>query len=146
MKDNAAVVTLTIGQLREIVSDAVREALSERDKAPALINLKTLAQKIGITERSILDLRKQGLPNTMIGDSPRFALSEVIEWLQLKDVREIAAALAKFTPLERADLSPDNVKEIGKRARVALSLLKPGQEVSLGGGVKISKATKKRNP
>ena len=65
--DDTAMVILTIGQLKDIVRDAVREVHAERDKAPALLNLRAIAQKLQITERSLLDLRKQGLPHTMLG-------------------------------------------------------------------------------
>lgn len=140
--DAQAIVTLTVGQLKEAVRDAVREIYAERENAPVMINSRTLAQRIGISERAILDLRKAGMPCVMIGDSPRFQLGEVISWLCERDTNRVALELKRIN-LERGEPNGNQATVIGELARRALEAgLRPGQEIELGNGATFKRGRK----
>lgn len=66
---------------------AVLEALDDRLKEPptALLTTDELARELRISGRTIARLRGEGLPTIWIGDSPRFELGPVIEWLRKRD-------------------------------------------------------------
>jgi FixJ family two-component response regulator len=45
-----------------------------------------LAQALSVSERTVDNLRANGLPHFKVGMSPRFLLSEAIEWFRRRDV------------------------------------------------------------
>jgi hypothetical protein len=77
-------VQLTAAELRELVAEAVADVLGARanDNAPALLTQEQLAEKLGVSTRSIFTLRRQGLPTVMVLESPRFELAAVVEWIK----------------------------------------------------------------
>jgi hypothetical protein len=79
---NGGLVVVPLEQLRELIREELDRAQAERaQEAPARLTLTQLATKLQISERSILDLRRRGMPTAMLGDSPRFDLAKVLAWL-----------------------------------------------------------------
>lgn len=76
------VVVADTDQLRTLVTEAVHAALAEAAKAPALLDRASLARALSCSPSTVDAMRKRGLPTVMIGDSPRFVLSEVVDWLR----------------------------------------------------------------
>lgn len=77
-------VTLTVGQLRQLVQDAVGAALAQLPAAGAceVLNLADVCELLGRSDRSIKRLIEQGLPVRYISPrEPRFRRSEVLAWL-----------------------------------------------------------------
>lgn len=76
-------VTLTVGQLSELIRVEVATALEGFQPAqrPALLDKRGLAMELGVSERTIDRLRELGMPVLMLLDSPRFQLGAVLEWL-----------------------------------------------------------------
>jgi hypothetical protein len=137
--DDAAAVTLTVGQLRAIVAEAVDQALDAREAKPAILDLKGICAALSVSERTLLDLRKAGMPHTFAGDSPRFVVSEVLDWLKAKDVRAVVAELQRLST-ERG--APSTIEDVF--ARVAESGLRVGQSVELKGGLRVSREPKSK--
>jgi hypothetical protein len=80
------VVQLTVARLREVVADCVLETLADHEpqQRPSLLDQAALAREFGCSTRTILTLRKEGLPTIMLGDSPRFELAVALEWLRAR--------------------------------------------------------------
>jgi hypothetical protein len=70
--------------LKQLVSDAVAEALAAHDGKPALLDRNALAKALTCSPSHVDNLRKQGLPTVLLGDSPRFILADVLAWLPVK--------------------------------------------------------------
>lgn len=91
-------VTLTAGELRELVTDVVESVLVDHDAAndegPVLLDRKGLALKLGCSLRTLDILRAQGMPERRLIDSPRFLLLEVLEWLGSRRDTESSASPA----------------------------------------------------
>lgn len=89
----AMLVQLTTEDLRALVNDAVADALAERanDNGPALLDQAQLAKAIGVSTRTIFELRKQGLPTVWVCESPRFELAAVLDWLKSRPAPKGAA-------------------------------------------------------
>jgi excisionase family DNA binding protein len=72
--------------LDAVADRAVARLLAELPRAaPArapLLDQGELAKALKITVRTVYSLRQKGCPVYMIGDSPRFDLEEVREWLR----------------------------------------------------------------
>lgn len=81
------VVVLTAAQLRELVRDAIVEALESQkdDPSPLLLDRNGIARALGLSTSSIDKLRKQGLPSIRVGDVPRFIAGDCIAWLRSND-------------------------------------------------------------
>lgn len=71
----------------EAVEAAVARAIApllERLEAPApaLLDRRGLAAALGVSLSSVARLLREGLPRIMVGDSPRFELGAVLDWLR----------------------------------------------------------------
>lgn len=72
------VVVLGREELRELVRDAVREALEERPRAPEWIDTAAAAELLQVTPRHVTKLAKSGeLPGTQLGKLWRFRRADV---------------------------------------------------------------------
>lgn len=80
--DERLAVTLTVGELRQLVTDAAREAVAGRSGASLLVDKQDLAQQIGVSASQIDRLRKLGLPSVKVGESVRFEPAKVLDWLR----------------------------------------------------------------
>jgi hypothetical protein len=82
--DERLAVTLTLGELRELVRDAAIEAVAESGGAPqpALLDRSGLAQALGVGTSTVDRFRREGCPVLWVGDSPRFELEPCMAWLR----------------------------------------------------------------
>jgi len=64
------------------VRQIVREELAALRSAPALLTRKALAAKLDCSVRHVANLQRAGIPCVYLGDSPRFELGAVLEWLK----------------------------------------------------------------
>ena len=81
--DERLAVTLTVGELRRLVTDAALDAVADRaPTGPALLDRVGLARALDISPATVDRLRRQGCPMIRIGDSPRFELTACLEWLR----------------------------------------------------------------
>ncbi|MBK8994595.1 MAG: helix-turn-helix domain-containing protein [Myxococcales bacterium] len=81
------VVVLSPDELKALVMAGVCEALEGvRDTAarPALLDREQLASALQISLGTLAKLRRDGLPELAVGDSPRFDLEEVLAWLRAR--------------------------------------------------------------
>lgn len=77
--DADLVVTMTRGQLRELVREAARLANAPE---PLLVSRTGLAERLGCSPSHIDGLRKRGLPTVMVGEAVRFEPPVVLAWLR----------------------------------------------------------------
>jgi hypothetical protein len=68
--------------LREIVAEACAEALEGQPDRPALHTIEGICAALQISRPTLARLRADGLPTIIVGDSPRYKLDEVLEWLR----------------------------------------------------------------
>jgi len=81
--DTTPAFTVTRGELRALVAEAVAEALeAERPGPPALLTRQQLASVFGCSPSLIDKFLRQGLPCIRLGDSPRFQVEAALEWLR----------------------------------------------------------------
>lgn len=82
-----ALVVLRADELRELVTNAVSDALERLDaprEAPALIDKATLARALDCSTRTVDRLIADGLPLVRLGEAPRFRLDAVLAWLDAR--------------------------------------------------------------
>jgi excisionase family DNA binding protein len=88
MKTDEPIKVVTIGadELRALLRDVVFEVMAELDEgrreAPALIDRQSLARHLACSTATIHRMLGEGMPSVRIGDSRRFRLPEVLEWLK----------------------------------------------------------------
>lgn len=87
MSGSTMVVQLSAADLKALLREELEGALAEREARPALIDQNALARELGVSSRTIYTLRERGLPTVMVGDSPRFELAVVLEWLREQKAR-----------------------------------------------------------
>lgn len=82
--DERLAVTLTLGELRELVRDAALEAVADAACAPrpALLDRSGLAQALGVGTSTVDRFRREGCPVLWVGDSPRFEIEPCLAWLR----------------------------------------------------------------
>lgn len=116
---SAMLVTLTAGQLAELVRAEVAASLQGGHQAPpALIDKRALAFELGVSERSVDRLREQGLPTVRVLDAVRFDLENVLRWLADRD----ESGPADSEPATSADpRSSSGSRSAPRRARRAPS-------------------------
>lgn len=82
--DERLAVTLTLGELRELMREAALEAVAELGSAPkpALLDRNGIAQALGVSSSTVDRLRREGMPSILIGDSPRFEIEPCLAFLR----------------------------------------------------------------
>ena len=75
-------VTMTRGELVDLVDRAVTVALHLSHAEPVLVGKQDLARQIGVSASQIDRLRKLGLPSVKVGESVRFEPAKVLAWLK----------------------------------------------------------------
>lgn len=84
--DDRLLVQLRVAELDQKLEQLVlRVAELTSPTAPALLTRKALASALSCSEKHIDRLRREGLPELRVGDSPRFELVEVLRWLRARD-------------------------------------------------------------
>lgn len=82
--DDALAVTLTCAALRELIADAVADALQQApsDERPELVGGPELARLLGVSRATVHRLRCKGMPSVRILDTFRFRVADCLAWLQ----------------------------------------------------------------
>ena len=86
--DASPAVTLTRGQLKALVRDAVTDALAAASPAAApaskLLSVSELAQRLGVSRSKANSLRLEGAPAVKLGSVYRFDAEAVLAWLRAR--------------------------------------------------------------
>jgi excisionase family DNA binding protein len=81
-------VTMTRGQLRALVQDAVTAALAAAAPAPAtpgkLLSVSEMAARLGVHRSKVNAMRLEGCPAVRLGSIYRFDPAEVMVWLRTR--------------------------------------------------------------
>ncbi len=82
-------VTLTAKQLLALVQEAIQAAVDEvaRPRPTALIDTHQLAVELKVSEPTVRRLRDQGMPFVRIGDTFRYELAAVLDWLRTRKTK-----------------------------------------------------------
>lgn len=83
IQDDRRLLDLTVADLRAVVREELEAVLGgEREPAGALLTAERVAALLGVSERTIANLREMGLPVIWVTpDSPRFDRGEVLRWI-----------------------------------------------------------------
>lgn len=72
--------------LKPLIAEAMADALAElqdgQRPTPALLTVAQICAAIQVSRSKFHKLRLEGLPSLLVGDSPRFELAAVLEWLK----------------------------------------------------------------
>lgn len=74
-------------EMRERVVSLLADALAEHEPAepaPALVDRQGLARALSVSLSTVDRVRHEGCPQVTVGDSPRFRVQAVVEWLQAR--------------------------------------------------------------
>jgi excisionase family DNA binding protein len=84
---DALAVTLTAEQLRGLMREAVVDVLEQEGPTlcPVLLTRQQTAQALGCSLATLQKLVADGCPFVRLGESPRFELARVLEWLRERD-------------------------------------------------------------
>jgi hypothetical protein len=70
-------------QVRDAVHDEIMACLGVLDRPkPALLTQGQLAEQLQISDRTVFELRKRGMPVIWVCESPRYELASCIGWLR----------------------------------------------------------------
>lgn len=69
-------------RLMFVIEDFLLNKLSDSATKKILIDTEELAEQLSLSKSTIIKLRKEGLPIVKIGDSIRFNVDEVIEFIK----------------------------------------------------------------
>lgn len=80
-------VHLSEDDLEALIDRRLAVTLDElrAEPAPALLDRQKLAHALSCSVKHIDRLRAEGLPELLLGDLPRFELSEVLRWLKARN-------------------------------------------------------------
>lgn len=95
------VLALSADELRSLVREVVREALSEqapRTPASPLVSRHELARLLGVSAATVTRMTAEGMPHVFAGASPRYAADEVRAWLAERGRKGTSAPLRKTAP------------------------------------------------
>jgi hypothetical protein len=77
--------TISVDELRAIVRDEVATVHVREREAPRLLDRRGLAVALGCCVDTVDRLRREGCPEVVIGDAPRFELDRVLSWLRARE-------------------------------------------------------------
>lgn len=80
---------IALGPALNQVADELADRIADRwkpggDSRPPLLNRSELAHHLDVSVDTVDRLRREGCPELMVGDSPRYELDRVLEWLRNK--------------------------------------------------------------
>lgn len=79
------VVTLTLGELTELLREAALEAAAGvAEPAMALLDRAGLARALDVGISTVDRLRREGMPALWLGDAPRLELAGCLKWLRAR--------------------------------------------------------------
>ena len=86
MSDSLDLIVTTKADLREIIRDALADALSDRE-APAseLISAEEVGKRIRVHARTIRNWALHGCPHVRAGRKLRFREPDVLRWLEERE-------------------------------------------------------------
>lgn len=89
----AASLDVVLDELSERVASEIDRRLAERleelteSRSPRLLDRRGLAAALGCGVDTIDRLRREGAPEILVGDVPRFDLADVLAWLKSRAVQ-----------------------------------------------------------
>ena len=83
MSDSVDLIVTTRSALREIIRDALADALRGQEKpAPELMSAEQLGKRIGVHARTVRNWVLHGCPHVRAGRKLRFREPDVLQWLE----------------------------------------------------------------
>jgi len=80
--DSSPAVTLTVGQLRQLIRDEIQAGLQRDDQGGSLLTPDDLATRLNVPVSWVYEQSRVGnVPTARVGRYLRFRLSEVLEHL-----------------------------------------------------------------
>jgi len=78
-----AYVVMTPDELRDMFREEIAAALeSQKESAPITVSRPGLAKVLGMSTSTVDAMRREGMPEIRAVDSPRFIVTDVLEWLR----------------------------------------------------------------
>ena len=81
MSDSVDLIVTTRSALREIIRDALADALQEKP-APELMSAEEIGKRIGVHARTVRNWVLHGCPHVRAGRKLRFREPDVLQWLE----------------------------------------------------------------
>jgi hypothetical protein len=78
-----SLILIDRAELTSIVAEAVHGVTIGKTRDARALTSAQLQEAVSISEGTVKNLRRRGLPHYFIGDSPRFSLDEVLAWLRV---------------------------------------------------------------
>jgi excisionase family DNA binding protein len=86
MTDRFDLIVTTKADLREIIRDALTDALSDRETpAPELMSAPELGKRIRVHARTVRNWVLDGCPHVRAGRKLRFREPDVLRWLEERE-------------------------------------------------------------
>ena len=86
MSDSVDLIVTTRSALREIIRDALADALRGQEKpAPELMSADALGKRIGVHARTVRNWVLHGCPHVRAGRKLRFREPDVLQWLEERE-------------------------------------------------------------
>jgi len=83
MSDPLNLIVTTKADLREIIRDALADALGGQEtRAPELISAEEIGKRIGVHARTVRNWVLHGCPHVRAGRKLRFREPDVLQWLE----------------------------------------------------------------
>ena len=83
MSDSVDLIVTTKSDLREIIRDALADALRDQEKpSPELMSAEEIGKRIGVHARTVRNWVLHGCPHVRAGRKLRFREPDVLEWLE----------------------------------------------------------------
>ena len=83
MSDSVDLIVTTRSALREIIRDALADALRGQEKpAPELMSAEEIGKRIGVHARTVRNWVLHGCPHVRAGRKLRFREPDVLQWLE----------------------------------------------------------------
>jgi excisionase family DNA binding protein len=83
MSDSVNLIVTTRSALREIIRDALADALrGQKTPAPELMSAEEIGKRIGVHARTVRNWVLHGCPHVRAGRKLRFREPDVLQWLE----------------------------------------------------------------
>jgi excisionase family DNA binding protein len=83
MSDSVDLIVTTKSDLREIIRDALADALrGQETSAPELMSAEEIGKRIGVHARTVRNWVLHGCPHVRAGRKLRFREPDVLQWLE----------------------------------------------------------------
>ena len=86
MSDSLDLIVTTKSDLREIIRDALADALSDQEpSASELMSAEEIGKRIGVHARTVRNWVLDGCPHVRAGRKLRFREPDVLRWLEERE-------------------------------------------------------------